>query len=72
MTTLLDIANSITLSGGKLSSGERYSARSIQGASSGGREYLSQEDCPSGNDNCDCVNCPSDCYCTDCNEGHCE
>ena len=64
--SLLEIANSITLSGGRLSSGIRYSI----GLPS---RILSSQDAYKGNDDCDCHagDC-SDCYCTDCNEGHCE
>lgn len=59
--TLVDIADSIALSGGGLSSKERYFPKYST------RLLLqpSAEDC----DNCNCVNCPSDCVCIDCNEG---
>ena len=66
VTSLLEIVNSIALSGGKLSSEERYIMPYNPCFLSGVRN----EDCPQENDNCDCIDCPSDCYCTDCNEGY--
>jgi len=67
-TNLLEIADSIALSGGRLSFDTKYFIRHPQRVLSSGRG-----DCAQGNDDCDCYHgdC-SDCYCTDCNEGHCE
>lgn len=57
---LSSVVDKISLSGSSLSSGQRYEMPP--------KNYKAyNEDCPDGNDNCDCYN--GDCYCMDCNEG---
>ena len=53
-TKLIEIASEISLTGGSLSSSERYSSKA---------SAIFSDDCDCYDGDC------SDCYCTDCNEG---